>query len=101
MVTWLKAYVTFKFAHTNRLYSDQIEKNVALKKQITNQSKEIEELKTNQMSDIPQLRPKQEVSEPRVDLTMNSLENVDWKSKIDEIEGRDSRACRLHVKDRQ
>ena len=86
-----------KFAHTNRLYSDQIEKNVALKKQIANQSKEMEELKTNQMSEIPPLRPKLEIPalEPRVDLTIDSTEedeNESLKSKIEEIEGRDSQA---------
>ena len=86
-----------KFAHTNRLYSDQIEKNVALKKQIANQSKEIEELKTNQISEIPPLRPKLEIPalEPRVDLTIDSTEedeNESLKSKIEEIEGRDSQA---------
>ena len=35
-----------------------MEKNIALKKQIANQSKEIEVLKTREMSDIPPLVPK-------------------------------------------
>ena len=79
----------FQFAQTNRLYSDQIEKNVTLKKQITNQNKEIEELRTNQISDIPSLRPKLEA---RVDLTIDSTEeDENLNLKIKEIEGRDSR----------
>ena len=81
----------FQFAQTNRLYSDQIEKNVTLKKQIANQNKEIEELRTNQMADLPSLRPKQEA---RVDLTIDSTdedENENLKLKIKEIEGKDSR----------
>ena len=79
----------FQFAQTNRLYSDQIEKNVTLKKQITNQNKEIEELRTNQISDIPPLRPKLEA---RVDLTIDSTdEDENLNLKIKEIEGRDSR----------
>ena len=90
---WSKMAQTafFQFAQTNRLYSDQIEKNVTLKKQITNQNKEIEELRTNQMSDLPPLRPKQEA---RVDLTIDSTdeyENAILKLKIRETEGRDSR----------
>ena len=85
---WPKPH--FQFAQTNRLYSDQIEKNVTLKKQITNQTKEIEELRTNQISDPP-LRQKQEA---RVDLTIDSTdedENENLKLKIKEIEGMDSR----------
>ena len=61
-----------------------------MKKQITNQTKEIEELRTNQISDPP-LRQKQEA---RVDLTIDSTdddENENLKLKIKEIEGRDSR----------
>ena len=64
---------------------------MTLKKQIANQNKEIEELRANQMSDLPALRPKQEA---RVDLTIDSTdedENENLKLKIKEIEGRDSR----------
>lgn len=83
----------FKFARTNRLYSDQIEQNLALKLQIKEQSKEIEELKVQ--TDIPPQRPKHEilVVGPIVDLTIDSAEeeNEALKKKINEIEGRDSR----------
>ena len=88
----MKYPIFFQFAQTNRLYSDQIEKNVTLKKQIANQNKEIEELRTNQMSDLPPLRPKLEA---RVDLTIDSTEEEDenLKLKIKEIEGRDTWKC--------
>ena len=89
----MKDQIFFQFAQTNRLYSDQIEKNVTLKKQIANQNKEIEELRTNQMSDLPPLRPKLEA---RVDLTIDSTdEDENLKLKIKEIEGRDSRPISL------
>ena len=66
-----------------------------MKKQIKDQSKEIEELK-NLTSDIPPLRPKLEVEAPRVDLTIDSTEdeNETLKSKIAEVEGRDPRSLK-------
>ena len=89
----MKDQIFFQFAQTNRLYSDQIEKNVTLKKQIANQNKEIEELRTNQMSDLPPLRPKLEA---RVDLTIDSTdEDENLKLKIKEIEGRIHGSSRL------
>ena len=65
-----------------------------LKKQLKDQSREIKELK-NQASDIPPLRPKLEIAaqELKVDLTIDSTEdeNENLKSKIEIVEGRDSR----------
>ena len=95
-----------------------MEKNIALKKQIANQSKEIEVLKTREMSDIPPLVPKAGFQsdapssiydwisggerhfwncsklEASVDPTIDSAEeaeNENLKLKIKEIEGKDSR----------
>ena len=83
----------FKLVQTNRLYWDQMEKNLELKKQIKTQRKEIEELK-DQTSDIPPKRPKLEIAalESRIDLTIDTTgdEDESSQSKIEEIEGRDS-----------
>ena len=72
-----------------------MEKNLELKKQIKTQRKEIEELK-DQTSDIPPKRPKLEIAalESRIDLTMDTTgdEDESSQSKIEEIEGRDSRS---------
>ena len=64
-----------------------------MKLQIKEQSREIEELKSQ--TDMPPHRPKLEIPvvDPIVDLTMDSAEeeNEALKKKIKEIEGRDSR----------
>ena len=71
-----------------------MEKNLELKKQIKTQRKEIE-LK-DQTSVNPPKRPKLEIAalESRIDLTIDSTgdEDESSQSKIEEIEGRDSRS---------